>query len=96
MDREAHLRSLLDFPAIVVAYFTGPQTVQAALADVNRQQDEANPPNGLPADRALLMIELRYLDAKARATPSKAPSGGGWLESLKGMFGGGQAKNGSK
>jgi hypothetical protein len=73
--------------------------VEAALADINRQQDAPNPPSGLPADRALLMIELRYLDAKARTASPQATPRGGWFanlgETLRGMIGRGSAKNGS-
>lgn len=71
MDREAHLRSLLDFPAIVVGYFTGPQTAQAALAELLTL--------GLPAGDASL------IDAKAGAAEPEAPAALGWFQRLTGM-----------
>lgn len=72
--------------------------VEARLVELNRGQAETEA-RGSQADRALLMIELRYLDAKARPAPS-SETRGSWLNglgaSLRRRVSGGSAKNGGK
>jgi hypothetical protein len=77
VDKAEHLRNLLDYPSVVVAYFHDTASVQATLTELRGL--------GLPANNASV------IGASTPAAPEAPPPATGWLQRLTGLFGRPQA-----